>query len=413
MKYWIKILTTNSKDLKTGLVFFTETKSYGFNFCDGFQKIASFLKLKFHKINTVFFSSSNVDYISGFPGFYLSARDGSPDKQKLLMDAYGPSGIKAFIQKCRGLIINYEDISTHEFSFPLSEQSPLPLPQPHIQHLNPQEQEQAKEEEEEQGQGQVEEEEEKIAVLKDASSSCSHLEEEKKISLSSGSESDVGSFSDENLTVTPVPLYSTASSSPLLSFILLPKPTRGKFLIKNAKELNVPPRLFKELSSGKSVTLSDNSVVHPNQVLSPAPPAQVAVLLVIPSLSYLHSLFCPQNQSLFQKYFSTQLDGTAQVQVVYHSVDIEVFNHQKYRDFCAKFGEGVKHVIDSEKTNGHLCSRFQSAAFSRRLNKCNSILFKNLCDDFEVNPAQQEKDEFLEIIAGEPWAKDVHLSILR
>ena len=40
MKYFIKAITTNNRDLKSGILFSFEDKAYLFNCPDGFQRMA-------------------------------------------------------------------------------------------------------------------------------------------------------------------------------------------------------------------------------------------------------------------------------------------------------------------------------------------------------------------------------------
>ncbi len=75
MKYLLKAITTNNRDLKTALCVVFEDRSYLFNVPDGFQRMALNQKIKFNKIRYVFLSSFQADHYGGFPGFYLSARE--------------------------------------------------------------------------------------------------------------------------------------------------------------------------------------------------------------------------------------------------------------------------------------------------------------------------------------------------
>lgn len=75
MKYLFKAISTNTKDLKTGLILIINDCTYLFNVPDGFQRVALGQKLSFHKAKYVFVSSLKPDYFAGFPGFYMSARE--------------------------------------------------------------------------------------------------------------------------------------------------------------------------------------------------------------------------------------------------------------------------------------------------------------------------------------------------
>lgn len=77
MKYHFKAITTNLDDMSTGLVVFFDDCQYLFNAPDGFQRIALNQKLSFHKTKYVFVSNLQPNYFMGFPGFYMSAREGA------------------------------------------------------------------------------------------------------------------------------------------------------------------------------------------------------------------------------------------------------------------------------------------------------------------------------------------------
>ncbi len=78
MKYILKALNTNNRDLRTALMFqisHTKEQTYLFSCPDGFQRIANYQKLKFGKVKVVFVPSTNPDHFGGFPGFFLSSRE--------------------------------------------------------------------------------------------------------------------------------------------------------------------------------------------------------------------------------------------------------------------------------------------------------------------------------------------------
>lgn len=76
MKYLIKAVSTNTKDMKTGILVNIDDCQYLFNTPDGFQRVALFQKLSFHKSKYVFVSNLSPNYFGGFPGYYMSAREG-------------------------------------------------------------------------------------------------------------------------------------------------------------------------------------------------------------------------------------------------------------------------------------------------------------------------------------------------
>ena len=82
MKYNLKALNTNNRDLRTALLFQISDKkeqTYLISCPDGFQRIANYQKLKFGKVKVVFVPSLNPDHFGGFPGFFLSSRESKND----------------------------------------------------------------------------------------------------------------------------------------------------------------------------------------------------------------------------------------------------------------------------------------------------------------------------------------------
>ena len=95
MKYLIKAITTNNRDLKTALLFSIEERSYLFNCPDGFQRMALNQRMRFNKVRYVFLSGVHPDYYAGFPGFYLSSREANAaDFSNFKLGVFGPTGFK-------------------------------------------------------------------------------------------------------------------------------------------------------------------------------------------------------------------------------------------------------------------------------------------------------------------------------
>ena len=91
MKYFLKAITTNNRDLKTAIYLCFDEWAYLFNVPDGFQRMALNQKMKFKTVRFVFLSSIHPDHYAGFPGFYLSARESSvTDMQNFRVAVFGP-----------------------------------------------------------------------------------------------------------------------------------------------------------------------------------------------------------------------------------------------------------------------------------------------------------------------------------
>ncbi len=74
-KATLKAISTNTKDMKTGILLEVDSKGYLFNIPDYFQRTATSQKMKFYTAEYIFLSRLMPNYFAGFPGFYMSARE--------------------------------------------------------------------------------------------------------------------------------------------------------------------------------------------------------------------------------------------------------------------------------------------------------------------------------------------------
>lgn len=70
--YSLKIIQNKTKDMFNSTVLMFSGKSYMFNCCEGTQRNAADQGIKFKNINSIFFSSSEIDCYSGVFGFLMS-----------------------------------------------------------------------------------------------------------------------------------------------------------------------------------------------------------------------------------------------------------------------------------------------------------------------------------------------------
>ena len=75
----LRAVTTQMRDLETGLVFSADKMNYLFSCPDIFQRIAATQRVRFRDVQYFFLPALGPDYFSGFMGFYLSAREGVAD----------------------------------------------------------------------------------------------------------------------------------------------------------------------------------------------------------------------------------------------------------------------------------------------------------------------------------------------
>ena len=116
MKYVLKAITTNNRDLKTAIYLMFDERAYLFNVPDGFQRMALNQKMKFAKVRYVFLSSLHPDHYGGFPGFYLSAREAqAQDLSNMRVSVFGPKMIRKLIQQGFSFYSNVNQLEIFDY----------------------------------------------------------------------------------------------------------------------------------------------------------------------------------------------------------------------------------------------------------------------------------------------------------
>ena len=252
MKYFLKAITTNNRDLKTSIYLgFEQDLAYLFNVPDGFQRMALNQKMKFNKVRYIFLSSLHPDHYAGFPGFYLSAREASQaDLQSFRVTVFGPKGIKSLIKQGYTFYSNLNQLEIFDYSNMNAPQSfttgdgknfefvpyDYQKPQPAVLEASL-------------GFEGKQEEEKKQQSPRLSSGSFTEEREQNK---DYPGISPTQTFSDRNVTVIPVKLASTNQRDMgCYSYICIPKQIRAKMIPKKAIQLGCDPRVhFKLLTEG-------------------------------------------------------------------------------------------------------------------------------------------------------------------
>ena len=232
MKYLLKAITTNNRDLKTSIILQFEERHYLFNCPDGFQRMALNQKMKFNKVRYVFLSSMHPDQYSGFPGFYLSSREAANDVSQFKIGVVGPKSLQKTLLNSISFIGGLRSIEVFEYGA-------LNKYLTEVGNYNFIS---------------------KPYVSKDKMNKITKnqvVEEEKSTEESKSSDETSNFFEDEFLKVIPVESKSLIERSiESYSFICIPKQGPGKFQPKIAQDLGCLPKThFRILQDGQSVTL--------------------------------------------------------------------------------------------------------------------------------------------------------------
>lgn len=124
------------------------------------------------------------------------------------------------------------------------------------------------------------------------------------------------------------------------NWIITPNSVRGKFLVNVAKQLGCEIPHFKPLCNFQPVTLSNGTIITPEQVLEPTRHFNPILLLDIPSTEYL------QNTITYD--WKAQLSNDSSYSAVFHFLDDSIsdpLSDPVYINFINSFGSSTIHFI--------------------------------------------------------------------
>jgi ribonuclease Z len=100
MRYFLRVLQNNQRDMSTSLIFETEKNLYLFSCGDGLQRIASNFKMKFNRVKSIFLPTLSPSHFSGVPGFFLSTLEtvAEADRENFKLALVGPPSLWSYLQ---------------------------------------------------------------------------------------------------------------------------------------------------------------------------------------------------------------------------------------------------------------------------------------------------------------------------
>ncbi|CAI2384760.1 unnamed protein product [Moneuplotes crassus] len=337
MKYGLRVLHNNQRDLSTCVYLHSGETLYMFNLGDGIQRIASQAKMKFGRVRGIFIPSLLPNNFLGLPGFYLTTRDGMKASESgFRFSIYGPEGFSKKLKDVRYITGTFAGCGEI------------------FEHI-----EEIKED--------METDEEDIELRTKVSKKNYFEDDEVRVEITS----NVGNDGEE-----------------FLSYIVIPTQKRGKFIPQEAKKLGCNPKLhFKKLSQGEDVTLENGTVIYSSQVVEKSLPSESFIINFVPDSSYIDSVV---SNPKYEEYFEGNISENTSLAIVYHSTEsFEIFNNEKYLEFMKKFGPGVKHVIDCRDLNAERIVRYKAMNLSLKYHTICSRLYPlaafNLIDFYKAN----------------------------
>lgn len=146
-------------------------------------------------------------------------------------------------------------------------------------------------------------------------------------------------YNEKKITNVTLP-KSIVNPKRSTNWIITPNSVRGKFLVNEAKNLGCEVQHYKKLCSFKSVTLSDGTVINPEQVLEPTRHFNPLLVLDIPSTEYLQN-------TISYDWRGNSPNGLPYASV-FHFIDDSVadpLSNPDYTNFIKSFGPSTTHFI--------------------------------------------------------------------
>ena len=408
--YSFRILENYSKDMFHSSIIRFDKYSYLFNCCDGTQRNALDQGIKFPKIKSIFFNSSQIDCYLGCYGFLMSRgemniskayaifknlesslekkeektennekeekktnekeknndtgkkRDKSPFKKNagkpILNQLNGPEAKNPFqdIEQCTlfgppNFSQNFKD--SRDFC-------PVPINKYLYEYDN-------------------------------ASNSfkCQNIFNDKNVPK------PIDLYTDQNITIFPLCSYSNNIYS--MSYICIPKQKNRAFNKQKALDLGLKPGpIFGELQKGKTVTLENGKTISLADVSDEPLPSSSVIILYIPTEEHMDLII---KNELMNKYLQKQLgqEYVYNTSIVVHiTPKFSIINNDKYAKFMALFGNKVEHVIECPETNQQFLYNEGKLKIQYLLNKVSTILFPDvLFSEKESEPPLENAKEIL------------------
>lgn len=335
MKAHIEIIGSGSYDCSSSVQLFFDNGRYLFDCGDGTQRLCTEYGIKLSKLRGVYLSSVTAPSVGGLFGLLLTAADSGKDK----LSIFGPKGMKALFQAARYFFYRPNLINTVT-----------------------------------------------------------------EVNMNKGpSDTPVTITDDSSVSIQAVPINARRDMEidtafgmhcDAVSYICRLKDLPGKFDPQKAAKLGVKKgRMYGMLQKGLTMTLDDGTQVRSDQVMSPAMPGPVVLIIACPSEHHINSLTAssalrPSNLGLVpaKPSMSATAPGTSedttrkdnvkdelkaedkdkdkaekgsqksngaanttnkQMQrkcVICHLAPREVLTHEHYRQWCDTFGDDVSHI---------------------------------------------------------------------
>ena len=405
--YSFRILENYSKDMFHSSIIRFDKASYLFNCGDGTQRNALDQGIKFIKIKSIFFNSSETDCYLGCYGFLMSrgemnfskayaiiknlenliktdseefyknpkkkeeknneknkSKDKSPNKKKEIkpiLNKLGPDVINPFenLQQCTLFgPPNFSNNFKNSQFF-----CPVPINK-YLYEYN----------------------------SSTNSFVCKNIFKETKFP------EPIKLYTDENITIIPICLNNNNIYS--MSYICIPKQKNRSFNKNKALAFGLKPGpIFGELQKGKTVTLEDGKVISLKDVSDEPLPSSSVLILYLPTEEHMNSLI---SNEIMEKYIKKNLadEYIYNISIVVHiAPKFNIINNEKYIKFMALFGKDVEHIIECPEINQQFLYNEGKLKIQYLLNKVSRILYPDIIfsEQESQSPIKNKKEIFDDI----------------
>ena len=419
--YSFRILENYSKDMFHSSIIRFDKASYLFNCCDGTQRNALDQGIKFPKIKSIFFNSSQIDCYLGCYGFLMSRgemnfsrayaiaqsivnKNGDEKKDK------NKNSKKNNNNEDNNNTMGDQKEKTNENNNKNKKGDKSPdkksVKKPILNKLN-----------ESNNKNPFEEIEQCNLFgppffsqnFKDSQSFCpvpinNYLYEYdtssksficKNIFKEKNFSQPITVYKDENITI--IPLCVNYNNMYSMSYICIPKQKNRAFNKNKALALGLKPGpIFGELQKGKSVTLENGKIITLEDVSDEPLPSSSLLILYIPSKEHMNIII---NDESLEKYIQKKLGNEYiyNISIIVHiTPKFNIINNEKYIKFMSLFGKDVEHIIECPEINQQFLYNEGKLKIQYLLNKVSNLLFPDiLFTEEESHSPLKNKEEIL------------------
>ncbi|KAK9709421.1 hypothetical protein K7432_009066 [Basidiobolus ranarum] len=368
MKSYIQILGTSTVDATPSVVVHFDSQRYLFNCGEGTQRLCVEKKVRFAKLQNIFFTRINWENTGGIPGMMLTLADAGTSKLTL----HGGPNLTHFIAATRHFIQRSSfRLDLNETMKPFKDDN-LSVTTIQLEPDNMRKHDisfgdidtkdsdsngkrkRSKELDTDGTQDVVAIRESilrkmfggqnvNISMCKQAQSEAQQEAVKKVKSQGSGNERKMHER-----------LPRTTRSQISLCYICQGPTVQGKFDAKAAAQLGLKPGPdFGKLKNGQPVTTPNGVVIQPEQVVGPSRPGTTFMIIDCPSPSYISSLINAPEFKLYQN-----ASNSLPAHCIVHMVGDDVLENEQYQEWMNNFGSDTQHIVAHPK----LCS--QTIAFT-------------------------------------------------